>query len=106
MTEVKINDFILDNIAKDYAKEILEQTQDYDVAYELAHQYADGSEWAIYYYNAQMLCLNCETDHGEDFLDDCYAGDRLTYKKMATVIAYGELLGRIMSAINDTIKID
>ena len=104
MTEVKINDFILDNIAKDYAKEILEQTQDYDVAQDLAHQYADGSEWAIYHYKAHMLCLKCKTDDGEEFADCC--SERMSYDEMASAIAYGELRSRIEAAINDTIKID
>ena len=104
MTDEKINDFILDNIARDYAKEILEQTQDSDEAQDLAHQYADGSEWAIYHYKAHMLCLNCNTDRGEEFVEDCYSTDctwRMTYDEMASSIVYGEILGRIMSAISD-----
>jgi hypothetical protein len=101
MTEVKIDDFILDNIARGYAEEILKQTQDMDEASNLAHQYADGSEWVIYHDKAHMLCLYCNTDGGEEFVDDCYASERMTYDQMGSALAYGEIFHRTLLAIND-----
>ena len=99
MTDEKINDFILDNIARDYAKEIMEQTQDSDEAQDLAHQYADGSEWVIYYYKAHMLCQNCDIADGQEFVDSCWGDTPMTYDDMATKLAYGELHSRITTSI-------
>ena len=101
MTITPMNDFVLDEIAKDYAKEIFDQVEDIDDGYDLAHQYADGCEWVIYTYKAHVLCLNCNTDNGQDFVNDCYADKVMTYDEMASAYAYGEIKSRTMSALND-----
>ena len=94
-----INDYKLDSIAKDYAQEILKQTQDMDEASDLAWQYSDGSEWVIYHYKSHQLCLHCNTDNGEEFLEEVGAGESPTYNSLASIIAFGELLHRIQDAI-------
>ena len=101
MTDTIINDFVLTEIAKDYAKEIFDQVDDIDDGYDLSHQFADGSEWVIYYYKAHLLCLNCNTDDGQNFVDECFAGKAMTYNEMASAYAYGEIHSRTMSALND-----
>ena len=101
MTDPIINDYVLDEIADDYAKEIFDQVEDIDDGYELAHQYADGCEWVIYTYKAHLLCLNCNTDNGQDFVNDCYSGASMTYNEMASAYAYGEIKSRIMTALDD-----
>ena len=99
MTDLIINDYVLHTLANDYAQEILEQTQDIDDAQDLAHEYADGSEWVIYYYKAHMLCQNCDIADGQYFVDDCWGDTPMSYDDMATRLAYGELHSRITTAL-------
>jgi hypothetical protein len=104
MSEVEINDNILDNMAKDYAEKILEQTQDYDVAQELAHQYADGSEWAIDTQKAHTFYQDCKTKGGEKYLDACWPNTKMSYDDLTSIVVYGEIRSRIMSAIDKQIR--
>ena len=99
MTDLIMNDYVLDTLANDYAQEILEQTQDVGEAYDLAHQYADGSEWVIYHYKAHMLCQNCNIADGQEFVDSCWSDTPMSYDEMATRLAYGELQNRITTAL-------
>lgn len=102
--EMTINDYMLDQYAASIADEILRECDgDRDHAMDLAHQHADGSEWAIYYSKAHELCENCNTDNGEQFYEDCGPWDDITYDKIATIIAYGELRARIERAIEEKI---
>lgn len=95
-----INDYKLDQIALDYAEEIWRDVDgDIDAATDQAHEYADGSEWVIYYHKAHELCQNCNTDHGEELLDDVGPGENPTYDGLAVLIAYGELNARINHAL-------
>ena len=96
-----INDFVLDEIAKDYADVIFDLVDDIDDGCDLSHQYADDCEWVIYTHKAHLLCLNCNTDNGQDFVNDCYAGKAMTYDEMGSAYAYGELHSRILSALDD-----
>ena len=93
-----INDHKLDQIAKEYAIDIVADGGD---PTDLAHEYADGSEWAIYYNKAHELCQNCNTDNGEQYLEDCGPPETPTYDSIASYIAYGELYGRIVDALNE-----
>jgi hypothetical protein len=100
-----INDYTLNEYAADIADEILRECDgDRDRAMDLAHEYADNSEWAIYYYKAHELCQNCNTDNGEEFYEDCGPWEDITYNKIATIIAYGELRARIIQAIDEKIE--
>ena len=102
-----MNNAELNIIATGYALEIhAEFTAQGDVdIHDLAHQYADGSEHVIYYSKAHDICQNCNTENGEQFLEDMggstelfSAGEGATYDKIATLIAYGELYARIVDA--------
>jgi hypothetical protein len=96
-----INDYTLNEYAADIADEILRECDgDRDRALDLAHEHADGSEWAIFYHKAHELCQNCNTDNGEQFYEDCGPWEDLTYNGIASIIAYGELHARIAQAID------
>ena len=100
-----INDYTLNEYAADIADEILRECDgDRDDAIDFAHEYADGSEWAIYYHKAHELCQNCNTDNGEQFYEDCGPWEDLTYDGIASIIAYGELRARIEQAIDAKIE--
>ena len=99
--EERINDYLLDEMAQEYATEIMEEIEDGDEPTDRAHEYADGSQWVIYYHKAHELCANCNTDNGEMFLEDIGTPDEVTYNKLATIIAYGEIYHRICVAISN-----
>jgi|ETNvirnome_2_300_1030623.scaffolds.fasta_scaffold18697_4 hypothetical protein len=100
-----INDFKLDQMAKDYAVEILKEIKKYGGdAYDLAHEYTDNSEWAIYPNKAHELCQNCNTELGEQLLEDSGLPETPTYNGLASYIAYGEINSRIKYAIDDLKK--
>lgn len=92
-------DFNLDAMVADWAVEIFEQAEDQDAASDLAHQYADGSEWVIYHYKAHQLCAACNTDRGEEFIADCFQSEGWNYDAMGSAIAFGEIHSRLQSAI-------
>lgn len=106
MTDFVMCDRSLDELAKDYAKEIASEIATYGGGHgdewELAYQYADGSEWVIYTYKAHQLCQNCNTDAGEDFAQHCGEPEGgWTYDRFAYAIAYGEIASRIMLALDE-----
>jgi hypothetical protein len=96
-----INDAILNDMAAEYAEEILREVREHGgEAYDLAHQYADGSQWVIYYSKAHQLCQNCDTQIGEEAVSDCGEPEGgWSYDGFACAIAYHELCGRILCAI-------
>lgn len=97
-----MNDAILDKIAAEYAADIMRECNDYGGSYyDMAHEYADGSEHVIYYSKAHAICQNCDTSNGEQFLEDNGNPETVTYDTLATAIAYGELLARINAAIDE-----
>ena len=90
------SDFNLDEMTAAWAVEIFEQTDSLDQAIEWAHQYADGSEWVIYYGKAHQLCQNCNTDLGVEYLEGIgQTSEGMTYDKWASAIAYGEIYTRL-----------
>jgi len=114
MTEKQINDYLLDQYARSCAEEIMSEARTYpdsEIA-DMVHQHADGSEYVIYPYRAHQLCLYCNTDNGEVFVEDCYSGHDWSengfsvYDNVACAIAYGELQARIFEAIGEIEKED
>jgi hypothetical protein len=95
-----LSDFNLNAMITDMAVEIFEETSDRDEATDRAHEYADGSEYVIYHHKSHELCQNCNTDYGTDFFQDCGPFDDLDYNKCATIIAYGEINGRLNEALH------
>ena len=97
------SDHQLDAYVADIAAEIAEEVKEHNGdAYDLAHEYADGSEHVIYYYKAHAICQNCNTDAGEDFVSDTGEPEGgWSYDGFAVAIAYGELRHRIECALAD-----
>ena len=96
-----MNDHKLDAYCDAIASEILEECEgDRDKAFDLAHEHADGSEYAIYYSKAHEVCQNCNTDNGEQFYEDCGPFADPTYDRIASIIAYGEIRCRVEAAID------
>lgn len=96
-----MNDYELDQLAKSYAQEIMQEVREHNAdQFDLAHQYADGSEYVIYYSKAHELCQNCNIDNGEEWLAEIGVSGDVTYGSVATVIAYGELYNRILTEIS------
>jgi len=94
------SEYNLNDMVAAWAVEIFEQADDQDEAMDLAHQYADGSEWVIYHHKAHELCAACNTDAGEEYIADCCQSEGWTYDGFASAIAFGEISGRLQSAIN------
>lgn len=84
------------------AEEIMLEIKEYGGdQFDLAHQYADGSEYCIYYSKAHELCQNCDITNGEQWAEEIGVGENPTYNSIATVIAYGEIYTRICNRINE-----
>jgi hypothetical protein len=98
-TMTHINDFWLTEYCNDIAQDICKDTADINQAMDWASESAGGSEYVIYTAKAHMLCQNCDTVQGEDFVSDCWGDTPLSYDEMACRIAYGEIESRIRRAI-------
>jgi hypothetical protein len=112
-----MNDYQLDQIAEDMAREILAEIAKHGGdASDLAHQTVDGCEHVIYHAKAHAIRQGCNTDNGKQFLADVGNPDPVTYLQvsaarvrygwpsidsLASIIAYGELLARVMLAIDE-----
>jgi hypothetical protein len=94
------SDYNLDDMVNSYAVEIFEQTTNRYEAQDLVREYADGSEWVIYYSKAHDLCRNCNIDQGHDFIAECYSDVPMTYNDMACRLAYGEISARLAQAVD------
>jgi hypothetical protein len=72
----------------------------FEQAIDWAHESADGSEYAIYYYKAHTLCQTCNIEQGEDFFSECYGGEHgKSYDDIACIMAYGEINARICARL-------
>ncbi len=98
--EIK-SDFALDAYALECAQDIVANCEDLEDAMDQAHEYADQSEYVIYYFKAHSICYHCSTDQGEQFLEDVGGIPNPTYDTLASAIVYGELRARIESALTD-----
>lgn len=106
MNEYKLTEYcneLAAEIVRDISRNIASGADSIDGCLDRVSEVADGSEHVIYHYKAHKLCLECNTDQGEDFLNDCW--DRFdhgkSYDEMASLIAYGEIHSRIQSAIHE-----
>ena len=106
--EFKINDYVLNLEAKSIAQEAFNESTEYnngdeDSMLEHVQQSCDGHEWVIYYYKAMKLVTECNTDRGDQFLEDTGMPADVTIHKLATIVAYGELDGRAQEALAELI---
>ena len=89
-------------IAQSYAADVIENASDRDEYYDLASEYADGSEYVIYYHQAhefvRALPSNVQCD-AEDAVADCGGAD--SYDDYAVKIAYFALVSLIVEACEE-----
>ena len=96
-----MNDYQLSKYCEEIAIEITSRCEDFEDAMVQAYEAADGSEHVIYHYKAHQLCIGCNIDLGEDYLQDMgEPKGGWTYDKFASAIAYGEIHGRIYHEIS------
>lgn len=70
MTDFKINNYELQQEAKRLAQECFnEGDEGGNDPNEYLWQTCDGHEWSIYTYKALLLCAECDTSEGEDYLE-------------------------------------
>lgn len=107
-----ITDWELQKRCDEAAAEIFEEFKeehgaDFDPADHLddmrdrAHDEADGWDWTIYTHKALLICCHCNTDMGEEFLDDVGMPQEPTLASIASRIVYGEIRGRIEVALQE-----
>jgi hypothetical protein len=106
-----MNDHILtkecDSIARNIFEEIMENAapdetpEDYrDDMMDRVHEWIDGHEFVIYYHKAIMTCAHCNTDQGEEFLEDTGMPKEPTFGGLACIIVYGEMCARVAESLN------
>jgi len=94
-----VSDYNLNAMVSEWAVEIFEQADTEESAYDLAQEYADGSEWVIYHYKSHQICSLCDTSNGESMIDEMGLGENVTYDSIASTIAYWEIHTRLYDAI-------
>lgn len=101
------SNFNLDAYATDIAIDIFtDHCLDRDEAFDMAWQPVDGSEWVIYHAKSHEICANCNTDQGEESIQDMGGfPDGSTYDSMASLIAYSELMARVNSSLETLFEI-
>ena len=108
MTNLITSDFQLTQLVRDYASCIISEERDndpqnwrdnlQDVVYEKAFDWADASEHVIYYHKALSICAHCDTDRGEEFVED--TGTSYTsINKLAAAIVFGEIQSRVAEEV-------
>lgn len=90
-----LTDYTLDIELKETAQEIVQEADTLNDALDRVHEVADSDQRVIYYSKAHDFCRSVDTTLGEDFVAECYSGESLSYDKMATLIAYGEISARL-----------
>ena len=92
MSNFEINDFILRQEAKALAEQAIAEVEHYGGDhFELLEQAVDGHEWVIYTYKALLLCAECDTRDGEQYVEDT-GQQTASIGELATVTAYATLL--------------
>ena len=114
MSTFEINDHILTKECDDLAREIFDDVMTgregenpEDKRGEMddrAYETADGHEWTLYTHKALPLCTHCDTSFGDEFLADVGMPEEPNLHKLACMIAFGEMRGRIMEEIDRLIE--
>lgn len=97
-----------DQLAQDIFDEIMgeaaaDEDADHhrDTMQDRAHEAADGHQWVIYHHHAHQICAECNTDEGEQFLEETGMPETPTYDGLATIMAYGEMRYRIGAKLDE-----
>ena len=102
MNEFKINDYLLKEEANSIACDAIQEQKEHGTdAEEYIWQTIDGHQWVIYTYKAIKLCAECDTNGGEQWLDDCGYEKFESFGDHATKLAYATLHELTMSAFNE-----
>lgn len=102
MTDFKINNYILQQEAKQLAAQALLEQKEYGTdAQQLLHEMCDGHEWVIYFTHAVKLCAECDTNEGENYLEDLGYEQFDSFSDHATQLAYATLLGACYEAYTE-----
>lgn len=92
MSEFKIDDYMICQESKEIITQGIIEEKEYGLpALEYAQQACDGHQWVIYTYKAILLCAECDTSAGEDYLEDC-GREFSSFSEHATALAYATLL--------------
>ena len=103
MSDFKINDYLLTQEAESLAKEAIENnSDDWDDVEQWIQETVDSHEYVIYYYKALQICSNCNTDAGEQMIDD-EGGFPTGYSfaELACMVVYWELYTRTIDAARE-----
>ena len=95
------NQHELEQEAKEIAKMAMLEEREYGTdPIDYIHQLCDGHECVIYTYKAGLLCLECDRQDGENYLEDM--GYKFTdYADHVTKLAYAILAVAAMNAFWD-----
>lgn len=95
MTDFKINDFILNEECAALAEEAAHEAKTYGSdAEEILWQMIDGHEFVIHTYKAIMLCAECDTEDGEEWLEGAGITDHKSFGEHASVLAFATMITR------------
>jgi hypothetical protein len=99
------NQYELEQEAKEIAKMAMIEKREYGMdPSDYIHQACDGHECVIYTYKAGLLCLECDREDGEAFLEDMYGYKFTNYTDHVTKLAYAILAVASMNAFYDLIE--
>lgn len=105
MENFKIDDWMLGEECAALASEALVEARKYGSdPEEILWQRIDGHEWVIYTYKAIRLCAECNTDLGEEFLEECGTTSFNSFDEHASMLAFGEMISRARRALNDMLE--
>lgn len=100
MNDQTINNHVLSIEAKRLVNQIKREIEQYGGdANDLLHEAVDGHEWVIYTYKAKLLCLECDTTEGEQWLEDIGSEPTNDISALATRVAYATLLTKAQQYI-------
>ena len=100
MTDFTINNYELQQEAKRLAQECFDEGDTHgEDPNEYLWQTCDGHEWVIYTYKAMLLCAECDTNDGEDYLDDIGFEQFESFANHATQLAFSTLYCAAMDAL-------
>jgi len=90
---MEINNYTLELEADSIVKQALVSHNEFgEDPVQVIQEICQAHQWATYYAKAFDLCLNCDTDEGEDYLEDQGDTHFTSISDHATKVAYATLL--------------
>lgn len=95
MNHFKIDNWMLNEECAALAEEAAHEAKTYGTdAEQILWEMVDGHEWVIYTYKAIMLCANCDTDDGEEWLEGAGMTEHKSFDEHASVLAFATMITR------------